>query len=107
MDANGEPEEPELTAGLEGFLEGLERKVTGEDDSFGIVHSAEAAREMDGVPDPPEHMARPVWDVVGVWKDAARMSGGIIILASDGSPVRDSSPPDKLDEEAVISIHSD
>lgn len=102
---NGEADEPKLAVGLEGFLEGVERKVA-EDSGLGVLWGPDAAQEK-GASAPPTHMVDPAWSERTGWKDAARMSGGIIILASDGSPVRDSSPPDRLDEETILSIHSD
>lgn len=104
---NGKSDEPKLTVGLEGFLEGVEREVTGEDSSLGIVWSEEAAREKAGVPDPPEHMARPVWDVVGLWRDAATYTPGIVLHApEEGREIRDSRPPNRLDEANVQGLEA-
>lgn len=76
---NGEADDPELTAGLQGFLEGVERKVTGEDHSL-VAWTAEAVAHRDDVSPPPEELQRPVWED-GRWRDATKMDGGLIIGA--------------------------
>lgn len=98
---DGDAEKPTLNA-LSHFVEGVEDELRGADDSLGIVWTAEAAREMDGVPAPPEHMERPLWDdAAGVWRDATTYEAGIVLHAPESDRETRDSMSDESDESTI------
>jgi len=72
---DGNPEDPKVKAGVESFVEGVEDRVTGANESLGIVFTPGPA-----MPEPPEHMDDPVWSSSRGWVDLDGHHGKRLVI---------------------------
>jgi len=74
---DGSTEEPKVKSSVESFVKGVENRVTGADESLGIVFAPGPA-----MPEPPDHMGDPVWSDSLGWVDLDGHHGKVLVLRS-------------------------
>ena len=72
---DGSTEEPKVKASVESFVEGVEDRVTGANESLGIVFAP-----GPGMPEPPDHMGDPVWSNSRGWVDLDGHHGKRLVI---------------------------